>query len=146
MADPGPCGAHSAGAGGHATPSALLAGRPTHPRQAGDRTTGGGGAVSINGLHLFQLRREEGRLEELAGVFEDPDLLSTPGGPLGNQVVQGSGPLWAAFNPSQRRLSPADIDDFIETYQEGATIGQLAAAPSHTTQCASPHRHLATAP
>ena len=29
-------------------------------------------------------------------------------------------------NPCQRRLSPADIDDLISTYQAGATISQLA--------------------
>ena len=30
-------------------------------------------------------------------------------------------------NPAQRRLSPADIDDLISTYQAGTTISQLAA-------------------
>jgi len=29
-------------------------------------------------------------------------------------------------NPSQRRLSPADIDDLVDAYQAGATISQLA--------------------
>ena len=29
-------------------------------------------------------------------------------------------------NPSQRRLSPTDIDDLVEAYQAGATISQLA--------------------
>ena len=30
-------------------------------------------------------------------------------------------------NPSQRRLSPTEVDDFIAAYQAGATINQLAA-------------------
>jgi hypothetical protein len=30
-------------------------------------------------------------------------------------------------NPTQRRLSPTDIDDLIDEYREGATVSQLAA-------------------
>ena len=46
-------------------------------------------------------------------------------------------------NPTQRRLSPSDIDDLIAAYQAGATISQLAADFSvhRTTIAAHLDRH-----
>lgn len=38
-----------------------------------------------------------------------------------------SGVARADRRPGERRLSPTDTDDFVETYQAGTTINQLAA-------------------